>query len=212
MHPQSRTLPVPQSEEDVTLLGEVAAQGWQLVVREGLSQQISYAYTVGLYRNFDHPEVIVSGQSVEKLKEMLQRICQRVEAGDLLVELAEVGGIFEKYYDVVFRTVLKKNYPRCFDRAIWFYQGTQFPAMQCVWPNYQHLYPFDAHYDNRGVKGQLKLYASGDPNRPYVKVRLVRTLRTLLGSLPLGAILKESEELSTVLNCLDWLKIGRAHV
>jgi len=43
---------------------------------------------------------------------------------------------------VIFRTVETKFYRDYLGYDRWFYQGDQFPVVQCVWPDSKHRYPW----------------------------------------------------------------------
>jgi hypothetical protein len=121
----------------------VADHGWsvQLVPAGDTSAEPAFAYTIGLFHNFKHPELIVLGLRTELMHSMLNTVAERVKAGQVFAagdRLSEVIGGFE----VTLREVL---HPASFKAhvgyALWFYGEKSFPLFQVVWPDRQARFP-----------------------------------------------------------------------
>ena len=57
--------------------------------------------------------------------------------------MAEMLKILEGY-DVRFLNVARRHYPEHFGYAHWYYEGDDFPSLQCVWPDKHGRFPTDA--------------------------------------------------------------------
>lgn len=121
----------------------IADPGWsvQLVSAGDTSAQPAFAYTIGLFHNFKHAELIVLGLRTELMHSMLNTVAQRVKGGQIFAvgdRLNEVIGGFE----VTLREVL---HPASFKAhvgyALWFYGSGSFPLLQLVWPDQQARFP-----------------------------------------------------------------------
>jgi hypothetical protein len=53
-----------------------------------------------------------------------------------------VAGLIEGY-DCELRKVQKSQYHDFFGYALWFYGGNEFDALQIVWPDKSHRFPWD---------------------------------------------------------------------
>jgi hypothetical protein len=72
---------------------------------------------------------------------MINAAGEQVRSGEKLGHLDESGDVLDGY-NVAFRTVERRHYPDYLGYARWFYRGDYFPALQCVWPDPRHRYPW----------------------------------------------------------------------
>jgi len=104
-----------------------------------------FAYSIGLFHTFRHPEIIIFGLAVKVLHAVINAIGEQVSKGSRFEHLDEAGEVLEGY-NVCFRTVERKHYPEYLGYARWFYQGDDFPVLQCVWPDSQQRYPWHGNF------------------------------------------------------------------
>jgi hypothetical protein len=138
---RGRTLPIPVNDGDRKLLADVQGHGWHVINVVSDDEGPAFSYSIGLYENFGHPEVIVFGLSIDVMHLMINGIGDRIKEGGRYGDVDESGDVLEGY-NVIFRTVELKHYPEYFGYANWFYQGDQFPALQCIWPDSLHRFPW----------------------------------------------------------------------
>jgi hypothetical protein len=133
--------PDPADEHDRKLLADVKRHGWHVIGVEEDEEGPSFAYSIGLYRSFGHPEVVVFGLPVKVMHQVVNAAGEKVRFGERFGHLDESGDILEGY-DVAFRAMERRHYPDYLGYARRFYQGDDFPALQCLWPDSQHRYPW----------------------------------------------------------------------
>jgi hypothetical protein len=134
-----RKLPTPTDDHDRKLLADVQDHGWHVVGVEADDEGPAFAYSIGLYHSFGHPEVIVLGLRVSVMHRMINGIGEQVRAGSKFGDLHESGEILEGY-NVIFRNVERRHYREYFGGALWLYQHDRFPVVQCLWPDSHHRY------------------------------------------------------------------------
>ena len=103
-----------------------------------------WAYSIGLYHSYRHPEVIVVGMSEDLLGSIVSILGKRVGDG----ERFEPGRDYDKViegYPCTFLPVAEIAYPWFLSYATWFYRGHAFPALQCVLPDRHGRYPWQRH-------------------------------------------------------------------
>jgi len=61
--PKNKPLPAPQGDSDRKLLADVQGHGWHVIGVETDEEEPGFAYSIGLYHTFRHPEIIVFGLS-----------------------------------------------------------------------------------------------------------------------------------------------------
>ncbi len=133
--------PEPADEHDRKLLADVERHGWHVLAVEEDDEGPAFAYSVGLFRSFGHPEVIVFGLAVPVLHRIVNAVGEVVRSAKKFEHLDESGDVLDGY-NVAFRTVERKRYADFLGYACWFYRNEDFPALQCVWPDSRHWYPW----------------------------------------------------------------------
>jgi hypothetical protein len=131
-------------ESERNILSHVEDYGWSIVnIREpeGLP---GWAFTVGLYENFGHPEVTIFGMQAQTRHSILNWIGRNVREGKAFEAGREYDWVLEQH-NCWSRAVQKVWYRDLFGWAIWFYGGTEFPAVQCLWPAKDGTYPWQAN-------------------------------------------------------------------
>ena len=160
----SRTLPTPTDDQERKLLADVEEYGWHVVAVAADDEGPGFAYSVGFFHTFGHPEVIVFGLDTDIMIDIINGIGDQIEAGEALNDLDESGDVLEGY-NIFFRTVEHRHYPEYYGCALWFYQGATFPALQCIWPDAEHHYPWHPECEP-GLAAQQPLLAA-ETSWPY---------------------------------------------
>lgn len=110
-----------------------------LVARE--DEGADFGYSIGLYKNFEQPELICIGLSPEVTHQLLNEMLTLIEQGEVFHEGDELD-LLEGYVCVL-KEVHPSRYAEYFGYATGFYGGDEFPAFQVVWPDKKHRYPGD---------------------------------------------------------------------
>jgi len=105
----------------------------------------SFAYTIGLYRTYGHPELIMVGDlPVETLSQVVLSFCRRVQAGTKY-EAGQEEETLAPGTRHVFLPVLSEQYLDYVGQAMNYYGGMPiFPVLQVVWPNEKGLLPWES--------------------------------------------------------------------
>lgn len=142
----------PLDASDLAVLADVADRGWHVEVVPDDEEEPAHAFSVGLFRSFDHPEVIVFGPTPVDLGELVDALATRVSRGERFEEGAVATGLLPGR-PVVFRRVATRHYPTWLTHAAWYHGGLRFPAVQCVWPDAAGNFPWDRWYP-RSLRAQ----------------------------------------------------------
>ncbi len=147
---------------------DVKKFGWH-IIDVGSRDRPNWAYTIGVYATYHHPELIIFGLPHEKLNQMLHTIVGEIEAGRVLEDGMESDAVLENY-NCIFRKVDPKWYPAFMGRGMDFYSDThsplfrdRFPTLECIWPDAHGLYPWQAGYDRTLLGRQPLLFDATMP-------------------------------------------------
>jgi hypothetical protein len=157
-------LPEPADDHDRKLLADVERHGWHVMRIKEDMEGPAFAYSIGLYRSFKQPEIIVLGLPVKVMHRIINVVGQEFRSGERFDHLDESADVLDGY-NVAFRAVERRQYADYLGYARWFYRGDEFPAFQCVWPDSRHRYPWHAEFDRTLAQRQPLL--SDDTSWPF---------------------------------------------
>jgi hypothetical protein len=189
-HP-SNNLPEPADDHDRKLLADVERHGWHVLGVEEDEEGPAFAYSIGLYRSFKHPEIIVLGLPIVVMHRIINAVGEEVRSGERFEHLDESEDVLEGH-NVAFRTVERTHYPDYLGYARWFYCGDDFPAIQCVSPDSQHRYPWHLEF---GVAPGRQPVLSDDTSWPFHegRNRAVFTTKPVLDGHPVLLVTHDRE-------------------
>ncbi|HEX7901691.1 MAG TPA: DUF4262 domain-containing protein [Planctomycetota bacterium] len=113
--------------EDV-ILENVEEHGWHAVVVPDDEEGPGFAYSIG-----QEPEIVLFGLEPEVMHKILAACADAAEIKP---------GVLEGF-QVVFRPVAKERYKDYLGYAMWYHEGDDFPALQCVWADGDGKFPWD---------------------------------------------------------------------
>ncbi len=128
------------------LLADIEKFGWTVLLLEATEYLPSFAYTVGLWKNYNHPEIISLGLTTKTLHLILN------EAGEIAKsrQTIEVGKNYDDFFEnsnTQFVKVDRRNIADYFGQAINLFDTINFPAIQLVWTDRNNRFPWDNDYE-----------------------------------------------------------------
>lgn len=165
----------PEDASDRKMFKDILEFGCQIIAVEPGTNSPDFSYSVGLYLNFLHPEILIMGISSQACHKAINQICREAAAGKLVVAGDERSDLFEARRPVRFIPVDKERYFDYLGYASWFYRSLlfapptlehKFPVLQAVWPDQSLHYPDDPKCDQR-VRAAQSLFpkAQGKPQQ-----------------------------------------------
>jgi hypothetical protein len=101
-----------------------------------------WSYTIGLFRTFGHPELIIVGESIDFRVTGLRLLVREIQEGWRL-EAGQVARHSEGAFDGMFRDVQPRLHQAYLSWATWFYDSRPFPVLQFVYPDAEGRWPWD---------------------------------------------------------------------
>jgi hypothetical protein len=135
-----------EDDHNQQIIADIKEYGWHVVgVRED-EEGPPFAYTIGFYRTLKHPEIILLGLDLELTHPLLNNLGDAIRGGQRYETGQEYEDILEAYC-CMFRTVSTEFYNEFLGCGVRFYQGLNFPALQCVWPDKAQKYPWEEGFN-----------------------------------------------------------------
>lgn len=124
------------------LLDDVEADGLHVVHVPATGALPARSHSVGMWENFEQPEVVVVGLPPEVAGELIELVADEADEGHRFLDGTRHEGLLQDY-PVRFVAVPKGRYGECLAAACWAYEGDDFAAVQLVWPDKQGRWPWD---------------------------------------------------------------------
>ena len=141
----------PQDDGDRKMFRDILDHGCQVLAIQPGKNSPDFSYSVGLYLNFLHPEILIMGMSSQACHKAINQICREADAGKIVKAGEQRSDLFEVPRPVRFVPVDKKRYSDYLGYAVWFYRSLlyrveprmehKFPVLQVMWPDKNLIYP-----------------------------------------------------------------------
>ena len=149
--------PRSQGADDAKLLSDVEEYGWHVVNVHDRDPLPGWAFSIGLYRNFGHPEIVVFGLDLELNASVINSVGDEIKAGKRFEIDGQYSDLIDEY-SCTFKPVNLVWYGAFLGYANWFYDGTEYPVLQCVWPDRSYRYPWEPDFNPHWAWAQPLLF------------------------------------------------------
>ena len=131
-------------EKERLVRDDVQRHGWSIIyVMDEDKVAPSFAYSVGLFESFRHPEIIVVGLTESLANPLINTIGFCIGQEGVRYEGGRYyGGILE-HFDCYMHAVRPESYEGYVGWDLWYYDGGHFPLLQCVYPCGRGHFPWD---------------------------------------------------------------------
>jgi hypothetical protein len=148
------------SAPDAKVLDDINRVGWHtLGISPGPGEDgPHWAFSIGLYHTFGHPEVIVLGLPVRTCQEIVNVIGKHVKEGTRYAADNDYAEILTGPFRCAFKRVCRNHYKNHVGYALWFYENEEFPLLQCFWPDKQFRFPWEDGCNEYVRTSQRTLY------------------------------------------------------
>lgn len=160
-------------ESDRKLLSDINRVGWHVVMIPEEDGTPGWSFSVGLFKTFGHPEVVVFGLPLELSQEVINGLGTEIKKGTMFESGKEYSEILEGV-QCTFRPVDLRWYRPFLGYAGWYYRSFEFPVLQCIWPDKEQNYPWEPRFKIAWLWAQPLLYES-EPEAARV-IRLLASM------------------------------------
>jgi hypothetical protein len=146
---------------DKKTLENIAKHGLTIWHVMGEGEYSPFSYSVGLYKTYNHPEIIIIGLKQELTQVLINNVAEDIKNGKRYKSSSWSPDILEGF-ECYFTYVNKSNYDEYVGRALVFYGDDSFPLLQCIYPTVKGVYPWEKKWPEeiknlQPVLGDLKL-------------------------------------------------------
>jgi hypothetical protein len=138
----NRRLPKPADDRDRKILADVKRVGWSVMLIPEDDEGPGFAYSLGFLHSFGCPEVIVFGLPIEVGHGVINQIGRLMQDGRRFRLDVEENDVAEGYPSR-FLEVGAEHYEEYLGYASWLNRTTEYPVLQCVWPDRNGRFPWE---------------------------------------------------------------------
>ncbi len=135
--------------------------GLQVITVSSTDYSPSFAYSIGLYRTYQHPEIICFGLSNDLVHVIINDVADLIRKGEKFEPSINYDNIF-KESRAEFLEVDERNIDDYFAAAINFYDSIKFPALQLVWTDRNNKFPWEESFEDKFLHDQPLLDRNAD--------------------------------------------------
>ena len=130
------------------LCNNISRHGCHIAIQETDGYIPQFGYSIGLFENYNYPEIITFGLSTDLMHKVINRLKQIIGEGEFFMPGHEYGGIL-KDYNVRFLPVRKENFCVYAEQACWYYGSDyDFPMTQMIWPDKNNHWPWESSFED----------------------------------------------------------------
>lgn len=132
---------------------DIEKYGLSVIIIEPTDYLPSFAYSIGLWAKFNHPEIICFGFSAQTLHTIINDVGDLVKSGQKIETNKTYDNIFENN-KAEFVKVDNRNVSDYFGIAIDIYNSDSFPAIQLVWTDRKDRFPWEKGFEEEFIYKQ----------------------------------------------------------
>jgi hypothetical protein len=141
-------------DHDRKLLDDVERRGWHLVGIGDDPEVPAYVFSVGMFHTLGQPEICIFGLgNLSTMGTIVNVVGELMRSGRRFEDRQESDEVLDGY-TCAFRRVNPSLYREYFGYCRWFYEGDDFPMLQCIWPDKANRFPWDSQFDSRVIPTQ----------------------------------------------------------
>ncbi len=125
---------------------DIEKYGWTIIALDATDYLPSFAYTIGLWKNYQHPEIIVFGLPVGMLHTVLNEAGAIIKSGNKLEQEKLYNDFFENG-NTCFIPVDERNFRDYINYATELNGASAFPAFEMIWTDKNLKFPWEENFD-----------------------------------------------------------------
>ncbi|MGC4037010.1 MAG: DUF4262 domain-containing protein [Chitinophagaceae bacterium] len=131
----------------------IAKYGLQVIMVSGSDYSPSFAYSIGLFETYKHPEIICFGLPNKLGHEIINDVAELIKNGETIKTYSNYSNIFRDSR-AEFLPVDSRSVDDYFGAALNYYSEVNFPAVQLVWTDRNDKFPWEENFEKKFLHDQ----------------------------------------------------------
>lgn len=120
--------------------------GLQVIMVASTDYLPSFAYSIGLKKTYNHPEIICFGLSNSLGHQIINDVAEIIKKGEV-IESGKVYSVIFENSRATFLKVDKRNIADYFGAGLNFYENEEFNALQLIWTDRNDRFPWENNFE-----------------------------------------------------------------
>lgn len=134
-----------KDESEQKAIDDISKHGLHVIAVAEDDNGPGFAYSIGLFENYAHPEIIIIGQKTDLAHLLLNNLAFDIKEGKTFTAGEFHEGVLDDFL-CYFGEVLREHFREFVGWARWYYEGDNFPLVQCVYPTVQGIFPWQKDF------------------------------------------------------------------
>jgi hypothetical protein len=120
--------------------------GFQVITVTSTNYSPSFAYSIGLTKTYNHPEIICFGLPTDLSHDIINDVAEIIKNGENI----KCGKIYLEIFKnsrATFLEVDKRNIPDYFGAGLNYYEKEEFNALQLIWTDRNDKFPWEENFE-----------------------------------------------------------------
>ena len=141
--------------------GNIEEFGLQVIMVSSTEYSPSFAYSIGLWERYNHPEIICFGFSNDLGHAIINDVARIIKSGDKILIDKTYSEIFEES-KATFLKVDERNIDDYFKVARRYYNNNHFESLQLIWTDRNDKFPWEENFEDELIYIQPLLDRNAD--------------------------------------------------
>ena len=136
---------VAKDESEQKVLDDIREFGQHVLAVAEDDEGPGFIYSIGLFENYAHPEIIIIGLRQELAHLLINNIAFDIKEGKTFSPGEFHEGVLDDFL-CYFAAVHPEHYRDFVGWARWYYGGDDFPLVQCIYPTTNGVFPWEKDF------------------------------------------------------------------
>jgi len=136
---------VAKDESEQKVLDDIREFGQHVLAVAEDDEGPGFVYSIGLFENYAHPEIIIIGLRQELAHLLINNIAFDIKEGKTFTPGEFHEGVLDDFL-CYFAAVHPEHYRDFVGWARWYYGGDDFPLVQCIYPTTNGVFPWEKDF------------------------------------------------------------------
>ena len=136
---------VAKDESEQKVLDDIREFGQHVLAVAEDDEGPGFIYSIGLFENYAHPEIIIIGLRQELAHLLINNIAFDIKEGKIFSPGEFHEGVLDDFL-CYFAAVHPEHYRDFVGWARWYYGGDDFPLVQCIYPTTNGVFPWEKDF------------------------------------------------------------------
>ena len=136
---------VAKDESEQKVLDDIREFGQHVLAVAEDDVGPGFVYSIGLFENYAHPEIIIIGLRQELAHLLINNIAFDIKEGKTFTPGEFHEGVLDDFL-CYFAAVHPEHYRDFVGWARWYYGGDDFPLVQCIYPTTNGVFPWEKDF------------------------------------------------------------------